>query len=186
MKTIDLVSATALAGLNILIAQAALADEASGWLAPHSERWEARIGGGIYDVGIFVPHDFSGGTINGEVLAPSPAFLEWLGSPRPYIGADIALSSDPVHFFYAGLNWEARLADRVYAGFSLGGSVNTDKAVGPRDLGSNALFHLQVSAGVDITENMALQVYLNHYSNAELADANDGLETAGARLAFRF
>lgn len=186
MKISDSISAAVAVCLIAAMTTTAQADDAKRWSAPHADMWEARLGGGIYDVGIFGPHDFDGGTINGEVLAPSPDILQWIGSPRPYIGADVAVSSDPVHFFYAGLNWEAQLAGKLYVGFSAGGSVNTDKQLGPRDLGSNVLFHLQASAGIDLTESTAFQVYINHYSNAELASANDGLDNAGARLAFRF
>ncbi len=186
MKRSSVVSAAVAVGLGVFVASAVQAGEASGRIAPHAERWEARIGGGIYDAGVFVPHDFNGGTLNGEILAPSPGFLAWLGSPRPYVGADVALASDPVHFLYAGLNWEARLTEGLYVGFSAGGSVNTGRHIGPRDLGSNVLFHLQASAGVDVTESTAFQVYFNHFSNAELAGANDGFENAGARLVLRF
>ncbi|MBN9071798.1 MAG: acyloxyacyl hydrolase [Rhizobiales bacterium] len=186
MKLPYALSAAAALLLNAAMATTAQADDAKRWLAPHADMWEARFGGGLYDAGIFGPHDFDGGTINGEVLAPSPDILGRIGSPRPYIGTDVAVSSDPVHFFYAGLNWEARLAGKLYVGFSAGGSVNTDKRLGPRDLGSTVLFHLQASAGLDITENTAFQVYINHYSNAGLAASNDGLDNAGARLALRF
>ena len=160
-------------------------------IGKNAARYEVRAGGALYDAGPFTPDTFDGGVINGEILAPSPAFLAGIGSPRPYIGTDIAISDDPIHVFYAGLNWEAYLTDRFYLGFSLGGSVNTDDEKfnedgEKRDLGSPVLFHLQASAGFDFTQDVGVQVYLNHFSNANLASSNDGLESTGARLIYRF
>ena len=188
MKHRGLPSMLAMAFAALGLASApAMADDLGGIrIAPHADQWEARIGGGVYDIGLFTPHDFNGGTINAEVLAPSPSFLEWLGAPRPYIGADVGLASDPIHFFYTGLNWETQIVKGFYLGFSAGGALATDSEVGPRDLGSNLLFHLQASAGIDITETATLQIYMNHYSNAQLANSNDGIESAGVRLGFRF
>jgi lipid A 3-O-deacylase len=160
-------------------------------IGKNADRYEVRVGGGIYDTGPFTPDTFDGGVINGEILAPSPDFLAAIGSPRPYLGTDIAISDDPIHVFYAGLNWEAYLTERFYLGFSLGGSVNTDEEKRNdegdlRDLGSPVLFHLQASAGFDFTRDVGVQVFLNHISNANLASSNDGLESTGARLIYRF
>jgi hypothetical protein len=157
----------------------------------NAERWEVRAGAAVYDFGPFSPQSFSGAVINGEVLAPSPGFLGFIGSPRPYLGADIAVSDHPIHVVYAGLNWEAYLSRRLYLGFSAGGSLNnrrsqTNEHGEVKDLGSSVLFHLQASAGYDFTENMTAQVYINHFSNAQLGSSNDGLESMGARLGFRF
>ncbi|MGX1101501.1 acyloxyacyl hydrolase [Amorphus sp. MBR-141] len=160
-------------------------------ISVHAREWEFRLGGGAYDTGPFTANTFSGGTINVEILAPSPTFLSVFGAPRPYIGADVAVSDDPINIFYAGLNWQVQLNRMFYLGFSVGGSFNTDdKHAGDdgriKDLGAPVLFHLQASAGVDLTEKLGLEVYLNHVSNASLASANDGLESTGARLVYRF
>jgi hypothetical protein len=149
------------------------------------------LGGGAYDAGPFTPDSFSGGVINGEFLFPSFDVLKGIGSPRPYIGTDIAISDDPIHVLYAGLNWQAYLTQRFYLGFSLGGSLNSDSKRtndkgDERDLGSTVLFHLQASAGVDITEKLGAEAFLNHISNANLGSSNDGLESAGVRLTWRF
>ena len=160
-------------------------------IGKNADLMEWRLGGGLYDTGPFTPDSFSGGTVNAEVLLPSPDFLAAIGSPRPYLGTDIAISNDPIHVFYAGLNWEAYLTDAFYLGFSLGGSVNSDSKVGNdegevRDLGSPILFHLQASAGYDFTRNLGAQIYLIHVSNANIADSNDGLESTGLRLVYRY
>jgi hypothetical protein len=48
------------------------------------------------------------------------------------------------------------------------------------------LFHLQASVGFDLSENTTAQLYLNHFSNAGLADQNNGLESVGIRFGVRF
>lgn len=157
----------------------------------NAHSWEIRGGAAAYDTGVFSSQVFNGAVLNAEVLAPSPEFLSGIGAPRPYVGADIAISDDPIHVFYAGLNWEAYLSQRFYVGFSAGGSINTDQvrrdaSGNVKDLGSPVLFHLQASAGFDITPTLTAQVYYNHFSNAGLADSNDGLESTGVRIGVRF
>lgn len=148
----------------------------------NADTLEWRLGGGGYDTGPFTPDTFTGGVINGEVLLPSPDVLAVIGSPRPYLGADIAISDDPIHVAYAGLNWEAYLTKAFYVGFSLGGSLNSDERVSndageERNLGSPVLFHLQASAGYDFNRSVGIQAFVNHFSNAQLAKDNDGLES---------
>ena len=157
----------------------------------NADYWEVRFGGGAYDFGPTTPSDFSGGVVNFEVVAPSPDFLARIGAPRPYIGTDIAISDDAIHVVYAGLNWEAYVTRRLYFGFSGGGSWNTGPkqtaaSGASKNLGSVILFHLQLSIGFDITEKLTAQVYLNHVSNAYIANSNPGLESVGGRVGVRF
>jgi lipid A 3-O-deacylase len=157
----------------------------------NSDYWEFRLGGGAYDWGPATPSDFTGGTVNLEFLTPSPDFLSFIGSPRPIIGADLAISDNAIQVVYAGLNWEAYLTRKFYIGFSGGGSWNSSPQTGVpggayKDLGSEWLFFLQASIGYDITANTTIQIYYNHFSNANIDDSNPGLESVGARLGYRF
>lgn len=181
------------AAFTAVLSSSAFANELLGGLVvgKNATRWELRLGAGAYDRGPFTADSFSGATLNGEILAPSPFWLAWAGSPRPYLGTDIALSSNPIHIVYGGLNWETHLTERFFLGLSGGAALVSDDSVANadgevRDLGSHVLFHLQASAGFDITPSAAVHVYLNHFSNADLAEANDGLESMGARFAVRF
>lgn len=160
-------------------------------LGRNADRWEIRGGVSAYDSGLFSHQILNGFVINAEVLAPSPGFLSGLGAPRPYVGMDLPVSDDPIDMFYAGLNWETYLGSRFYLGFSLGGAVASKQTVtnslgDTKDLGSSVLFHLQASAGYDLTRNMTVQVYYNHFSNARLAKPDPGLESVGARIGYRF
>ncbi len=157
----------------------------------NSDYWEFRLGGGVYDWGPATPSDFTGGTVNVEVLIPTHDLLSFIGSPRPVIGADFAISDNAIHVVYGGLNWEAYLTRKFYIGFSGGGSWNSSPVTGTlggayKDLGSQWLFFLQASLGYDITEMATIQIYYNHFSNANLSASNPGLENIGARLGYRF
>lgn len=163
---------------------------AAGEFGKNADRPEVRLGGGIYDAGILSNSLSSDVVVNGEVLLPSPSWLEAIGSPRPYVGMDAGLSSDAVHFLYAGLNWDYHLTQRLYLSASLGGAVHTADSLvrssSQQALGSRVLFHVGAAVGYDFTPNFTGQVYANHFSNAGLASPNDGQDSAGIRFGYRF
>lgn len=156
----------------------------------HFDQYEILLGVLSYDTGLFSTHDYNGVVINGEVLFPSPGFLSWLGSPRPQVGFNATFASHPVHFIYAGLNWEFHLAARLYLSANVGGAITTagnlKNPLGYKALGSRALFHLGLGLGYDITPHATVQLYADHFSNANLAHPNDGAEDAGVRFGYRF
>ncbi|MCQ8782407.1 acyloxyacyl hydrolase [Mangrovibrevibacter kandeliae] len=161
-----------------------------GEIGKNADFWEIRMGIAAYDTGFFSTHETDGATINGELVFPSPDFLYAIGSPRPYIGFDAGIADHPIHFFYAGLNWETYFTDRIYLSNSLGGSINTAKNLDdPKDykaLGCNVLFHLGIGVGYDFTRNFTGQLYADHFSNANTCDHNAGQESAGLRFGYRF
>jgi lipid A 3-O-deacylase len=161
-----------------------------GEMGIHSEFNEVRFGVMSYDTGLFSTDDFSGVVLNGEYLFKSPDFLSSIGSPRPYVGFDIAAVDDGVHFFYAGLNWDFRITQKIYFSASLGGSINTAKNLEDPDeykaLGCRALFHLGAGLGYDFNEHWTAQLYADHFSNANLCEPNNGAEATGVRIGYRF
>lgn len=156
----------------------------------HSDRFELRGGVLSYDTGAFSPKQYNGVVVNGEFLFRSPEFLSIIGSPRPYVGFNAAIVRRPVHFFYAGLSWEAHVTNRLYLLASVGGSVNTARnlvnPVGYKALGCNVLFHLAAGIGYDFTDDLTVQAYADHFSNANLCSRNVGQEAAGIRFGYRF
>jgi lipid A 3-O-deacylase len=159
----------------------------------YSDKMEVRLGVASYDTGLFGPMRFSGVNINGEFLFRSPEFLAFIGSPRPYIGFDAAITDDPdrpVNFAYAGLSWDYNITSKLYLSGSLGGAIhdasNLKNPVNYKGLGCRALFHLGAAVGYDITPNVTVQAYADHFSNANLCSENDGAESAGVRMGFRF
>lgn len=161
-----------------------------GQIGKNADKLELQLGLLSYDTGLFSTQKFHGAVVNGEVLFPSPDFLYFLGSPRPHIGFDAALVDDPVHFVYTGLTWDTYLTDRLYLSASLGGALTTaDNLKDPTEykaLGCRTLFHLGAGLGFDVTENATVQLYADHFSNANLCSPNDGAEAAGIRFGYRF
>ena len=161
-----------------------------GLVGKYSNKFELRLGVAAYDMGIFTTHNFNGAVINGELLFPSPDFLSVIGSPRPAIGVDIATAPNAIHFAYFDLNWDAHFTDRLYATWSLGGAVTSandlEHSTRYKNLGCRALFHLSAGLGYDLSEHASIELYADHFSNADLCTPNNGAESAGIRLGYRF
>lgn len=161
-----------------------------GLIGKYSNRYELRLGVAAYDTGIFTTHNFDGAVLNAELLFPSPGFLYSLGSPRPVIGVDIATASNAIHFAYLGLNWDAHFTDRLYATASLGGAVTSandlNHSTRYKNLGCKVLFHLGAGVGYDLSEHASIELYADHFSNADLCKPNNGAESAGIRFGYRF
>jgi len=166
---------------------------------------EVKIGVLYHDIGIFGDNREEGADINFEALFVSPNWLyddanpSWVNrllNPRPNIGASINTEGDTSQFYF-GLNWQwdlltdiARPEDGIFFGFSAGGAVHDGKLdtheSDRKSLGSRVLFHLAGEVGYRFTERLSLSVYLEHSSNAWLADRNDGYDDLGMRLGIKF
>lgn len=162
----------------------------AGEIGKHSDKAEIRLGMGLYDTGPATRHTQDGPSFNAEFVLPSPDILAGIGSPRPYVGVDFSNVDHAISVGYAGLTWDYHFNERLYVSGSLGGAVNDAKelkhSVNTRSLGSNFGFHVGAAVGYDFTDNLTGQVYVNHFSNAGLAKPNDGHETTGVRLGYRF
>jgi lipid A 3-O-deacylase len=163
-----------------------------------ASRAEALAGDGIIDeikLGFLSADTGVGGTkiehgldINGEILL----------APRPDIGFT-ANTAGGTSFGYIGLNWTADLAknilddhDGVYFSFGFGGAISNSDLSGDnssdnnKDMGSRALFHLYAELGYDVTRNVNVSVFYEHYSNAGLGTVNPGMNNLGMRLGYKF
>ena len=157
---------------------------------------EVKTGVLDHDIGFLTHHVEHGVDVNIEMLFTPPDLLSVIGSPRPHIGADIntaGATSDP----YAGLTWGISLiqnlfhpGDSVFMTGSLGGAYQTgyiDNAPPERKrLGSPVLFRESAELGYQITPTISVSAILDHISNANLAQHNAGITSAGARLGFKF
>lgn len=162
----------------------------AGEAGKHADLAEIRIGMAFYDTGLLTNYQFDGPTFNAEFLMASPEFLGPVGRPRPYIGVDYSGVDHPINFGYAGLTWDYHLTSKLFVSGSVGGSVNDAKdlksSATTRSLGSNLGFHLGAAIGYDISPTLAAQIYTNHFSNAYLAPPNEGHDSSGFRLGYRF
>jgi lipid A 3-O-deacylase len=157
---------------------------------------EFKAGVLAHDVGFLGDHTERGADVNLEMLFKSPDLLSIIGSPRPHIGTDINTAGD-TSSAYAGLTWGISLiqnlfqpGDAVYVTGSLGGAYQDgyiDKAPDKRKkMGSPILFRESAELGYQVTPTISIGAILDHISNANLAQHNAGITSAGARLGFKF
>ena len=157
---------------------------------------EVKTGVLAHDVGFLGDHIERGADINLEILFNSPDFLQAIGSPRPMIGGDINTAGDTSNGYF-GLTWGITLIQNlfgwggsVYGNGGLGAAVHdgfTDNApAGRKDLGSPVLFHLSLELGYQFTPTLSVSAFLDHMSNANLANHNAGITNAGARFGVKF
>jgi len=157
---------------------------------------EVKIGGLAHDITFLGRHLETGANVNLEVLFASPDLLGVIGSPRPHIGADINTSGKTSDGYF-GLTWGIMLIqslfqpnDGIFINGSLGGAVQdgfTNSAPpGRKRLGSPVLFRESAELGYQITPNANVSAFVDHISNANLANHNAGITSAGARLGLKF
>jgi hypothetical protein len=91
---------------------------------------------------------------------------------------------------YLGLVAGHRLLGPIFVELGVGGALHDGKldTTDPdrRSLGCRVLFHVQGDIGVELGDNWRLMAHADHMSNANICDRNEGLETAGLRLGYRF
>ena len=157
---------------------------------------EVKIGGLAHDVGFLGRHVETGPDVNVEVLFTSPELLRYIGSPRPHIGGDINTAGKTSDGYF-GLTWGIMLiqnlfgvGDGIFANGSLGGAVHDGylNSAPPdrKKLGSRILFRESLELGYQINPVVSVSAILDHISNANLAEHNAGITSAGARIGFRF
>jgi lipid A 3-O-deacylase len=158
---------------------------------------EVKTGLLAHDVGFLGDHTERGFDVNLEMLFTSPDLLAILGSPRPHIGADINTAGDTSDLF-GGLTWGISLiqnlfrpGDAVFLNGSLGGALQDGYSDGTplrkhKKLGSPVLFRESAELGYQVTPTISISAILEHISNADLAQHNAGITSAGGRVGFKF
>ncbi len=170
--------------------------------APVSQRSQPRIldeikfGGVAHDVALGGHHRESGADINLEMVFASPDIFKYIWSPRPLFGVDINTNGNTSNYYF-GLGWDWDFwqprwnpNDGFFFSLAVGGAVH-DGNLGAGDpkrkaLGSRALFREGIDIGYHFNERISLMAFVDHISNANLADHNEGLTNAGARIGYRF
>lgn len=150
---------------------------------------EFRLGVMAHDVGVFGVNKEDGTDGNIEFLFDSPDVLRPLWAPRPHVGMSVNSLGDTSQA-YAGLSWSWMPAERWFVEFSLGGAIHDGKLstadLDRKSLGTRVLFRESLSLGFNIDENHSVMVTLDHVSNANLGEHNEGLDTFGLRWGYRF
>jgi lipid A 3-O-deacylase len=152
---------------------------------------EIRIGVLVHDKGPFSRREEVSNDVNFEFLFASPKFLEIIGAPRPHVGVNINTGGD-TNQMYMGLGYELEFWGSWFTGFSLGGAVHDGtKSYGigagiSKELGCRFLFRGSVEFGYRFRGRHSLSAMLDHISNINICDKNEGLENVGIRYGYRF
>lgn len=130
----------------------------------------------------------SGVDANFEViLTPALKFLG--GEVRPALGGSINSAGDTSKA-YAAARWEVEPVKDVFFAAGFGGAVHTGKLSLERNdrkaLGSRLLFYFPFEIGYRVDPNYSVSIFFDHVSNAWLADPNEGMDTLGIRLGYKF
>lgn len=178
-----------------LCASSAFAQSAS---APKGQSIVTEIKGGVvaHDVPFLGSHKEDGVSINAEILFQPPGLLKPLWAPRPMIGAQVNTAGN-TSYGYAGLAWSFHMArdafqqgDAFFADVSVGGAVHTGETKSTRrdekSLGFRALFREAIDLGYRTPSGYGVSLYLDHISNARLANENEGITNLGVRGSYRF
>lgn len=130
----------------------------------------------------------SGIDLNVETIF-SPHIQLLGGTVRPAFGGSVNTAGDTSKL-YAGLRWQYEHASGMFIGIGVGGAIHDGKLHlhhhDRKALGSRVLFHIPVEIGYRFTPQVSLSAFFDHVSNAYLADANEGMDTLGGRLGYRF
>lgn len=153
--------------------------------------------GGLYahGVGPLSHRKEDGVAVNAEILFPSPSFLSVVGAPRPHIGGNYATRSGATSQVYAGLTWRLPLIERTFFEAAGGVAVHTGETdFSPDDpniatttyFGCRAHFRLAADLGYMLTDRLSVSLHADHISNAGLCSENEGLDSSGVRIGYRF
>lgn len=156
---------------------------------------ELKLGLLAHDAGLFSSPKEPGVDIHGQLVFQSFAFLKRLAGARPHLGFNAATNG--ISQVFAGLTWDTVFGaqERFYLLGELGGAIHNADPLDPpsgrerdgqRYLGCRALFRLAAGLGYRITDQVSIEFYADHISNATLCSNNEGLENAGVRLGYRF
>lgn len=129
----------------------------------------------------------SGADVNIELVVGRGVEL-FGGKIRPALGASVNTTGDTSKA-YVDLRWDRDFDSGVFVGIGVGAAVHDGElspARGRKALGSRVLFHIPVEAGFRVSERIGISLYFDHVSNAYLADENEGMDTLGIRLGYRF
>ncbi|MGB5092316.1 MAG: acyloxyacyl hydrolase [Parvibaculum sp.] len=174
-------TAIALLGMSMGLATAASAGDVVN---------EVRLGVYDHDSSIFRSrHEPDEPDINAEVLFNTPDFLRWMAAPRPHLGTTINTGGG-TSMAYAGLTWDYFFNDAIFIEGSFGGAIHngeTDRSTADsRNYGCAVNFHENASLGYSFDGKSSLMLTLEHMSNANICDDNDGLSNIGIRYGYKF
>ncbi len=183
--------AMVVAAAMMLILASGAETKAASPRGPDDHRGEWRLGVVDHDTGVFGRTKESGIDITAE-LRFKPlrgGFWDAVGSPRLHMGANISTAGN-TNQFYSGLTWSWYFWGPLFVSLDLGGSIHdgslSSSKSDAKELGSRILFREALELGVRLTHRHTLALRLDHSSNANLADHNEGIDNFGLVYGYRF
>jgi lipid A 3-O-deacylase len=150
---------------------------------------EVRFGLVEQGVLIFSNHRRESGIgLSGDVVFERPSFDLLYGSVHPILGGGVSLNGG-TNRLYGALPWEFEKSSffiDVGSGFAVHDGRLHGDSEDEKHYGSRVLFYHQMDLGYAITEHYRLALVFDHMSNAYLAKPNNGMNTFGLRLGYRF
>ena len=130
----------------------------------------------------------SGLDVNAEFIF-TPQMDLWGGTVRPALGASVNTVGDTSKA-YAVARWETDLWDNSFVALGLGGAIHNGHTkltrVDRKGLGSKVLLYFPIELGYRFSEQHNISLFFDHVSNAWLASPNEGMDTLGIRLGYKF
>ena len=115
-------------------------------------------------------------------------FLDHVLRPRVHVGAIVSTTGGANQAF-AGFTWTANFTEKFFLDLSFGGSVTDASLDDPNKrpvVGCRLQFHEAAALGYNIDQNWRVMATIEHSSNADLCDENDGLSYAGLAVGYKF
>jgi len=177
---------TAYIGIGAVFAAALMA--ASSAVASDSLISEIRLGALGHDQG-FTSHKEDGIDVNVEILFADTGWLGEDWSFRPNVGGNFNTEGS-TNQGYFGMVIGHDLFGPFFVDVGAGGAYHDGKLDTPdpdrHSLGCHMLFHLQGDVGIELGDTWSLMAHIDHISNADLCDRNEGLTDIGVRLGMRY
>jgi len=153
---------------------------------------EVRIGlsGSIQKEKTFEPGVFPSATVFFDPFDQRHAqsFFDHMLRPRVHVGA-IVSTTGGANQTYAGFTWTVPLGEKFFIDLGFGGSVTDASLNDPSkrpNVGCRFNFRESAGLGYNINQNWRVLATIEHSSNADLCNENDGLSYAGIAVGYKF
>ena len=111
------------------------------------------------------------------------------GDLQPVLGASVNTLGYTSKLYLDGV-WHYDLTKSLYGTLGLGVALhNGERHLVSSDrkaLGSHLLFHLPLEIGYRFDSHLSFSIYFDHMSNGYILEENEGLDTLGFRVGYRF
>jgi len=111
------------------------------------------------------------------------------GTVRPALGGSVNSAGDTSKAYLAA-RWEVEPTDNLFFALGIGGAVHSGELElvdnDRKALGSRVLLYFPIELGYRFDNQYSISAFFDHVSNAWLADPNEGMDTLGVRLGYRF